>query len=145
RRRRPAPRRGVWLAVLLLVGVAIGAAVVAWLAHSGWSIQVRPQFPRSTPESSRVHESSQFNYRFALPGEPWQSDDATRVAIKANLLVLRRSNPDAWVALAAREYKGRMPRDGENVEEAVRRLRGYFNESLEYESAGDAQLADRPA
>src|SRR5207245_435318 len=50
-----------------------------------------------------------------------------------------------WLALAAQDYKRRTPGDSEVIEEAVRRLRNHFKQSLEYESAGNDELADRPA
>ncbi len=138
-------RRGVWLTLLavLVLGGAIG--VGWWQFHSGAPIlPVLSGTGGQTPTGS-VHESSQFNYRFSLPPAPWQQVQDTRVAVKANLLAMRRTNPDAWMALAAQDYKDRTPRDAEVIDEIIRRLRGHFQESLEYEPAGDAELAGRPA
>jgi hypothetical protein len=96
------------------------------------------------PPPVPAHESRDFNYRLILPQGPWIQDSQVRLQLKANLLAMRRTNPAAWFALAARNYKTRMPRDPEVIEEAVSRLNGYFK-SLEWESGSDGTLAGRRA
>src|SRR5262249_4302630 len=47
-----------------------------------------------------------------------------QIGIKA-LLVLRREEPNSWMAVLAQDYKDRTPQDAELVEEGVRRLREF--------------------
>src|SRR5438445_3326802 len=146
RRRMPQrSRRGAWLAALIVLVLCSAVGLAIWLYRSKWSIAVSYFGSGDPADTSKTHESTQFNYRFTLPAELWRTDDETRIAVKANLLAMRRSDPDGWLALAAQDYKRRTPGDSEVIEEAVRRLRNHFKQSLEYESAGNDELADRPA
>jgi hypothetical protein len=96
--------------------------------------------PRATP----VHESKEFNYRFTFPNSAWKQDNATRMNAKANLLAMKRSNPNAWFALAGHVYKTSVPEKAQLIDEAVKRLDGYFQE-LEWDPAPDGFLAQRPS
>ena len=96
--------------------------------------------PRATP----VHESKEFNYRFTFPDSAWKQDNATRMNAKANLLAMKRSNPNAWFGLAGHAYKTSAPEKTQVIDEAVKRLEGYFQE-LEWDPAPDGFLAQRPA
>jgi hypothetical protein len=98
---------------------------------------------KSAPPVS-AHESQEFNYRLVIPKSPWTQDNEVRLQLKANVLVMRRTEPTAWFALAARDYKTRVPRDSEVLEEAVSRLSGYFK-NLEWEQAAGDTLAGRKA
>lgn len=91
-----------------------------------------------------TYVSRDFNYRFALPGPPWRSDAALKVAVKANSVALVRTDPDVWFALAAKDYKQTNPDAGQLTDEILRRLGGYFK-NFEWESKGQVSLAGRPA
>jgi hypothetical protein len=80
----------------------------------------------------------------AQPGGEWKEDKAVKIGVNANLLALRRTDPNVWLTLTAQDYETRMPRDAEIVDEAVRRLQGYFK-NLEWELKPDDQMADQRA
>ena len=55
--------------------------------------------------------------QFNLKAEPfpagWHEDSAARRAVDANILGRKRSNPDGWVAVSAKDWGDRQPRAGE--------------------------------
>jgi hypothetical protein len=122
---------------LLLAGVAAGG-YVAW----PW---LRQQFHRdeAARPKGQEHVSREFNYRFVIP-PGWESDSSLKAPLRANCLTLRRTNPNAWLALAAQDYKTNNPRDATVRYQAVERLDGYFK-NLEYDAKPDTQLDGRPA
>ncbi len=98
-----------------------------------------------------VHESGGFgpayrspglNFTFALPGGWSQEKEGPRTF--PAMLVMRREEPNAWLALHAQDYKDRMPRDDEMLREAVARIRKHFN-GLEWEQRDEASLAEHGA
>lgn len=139
--------------VVLLVLAAIGAGVYHFLpqdmreeglARLQQLLNRPPSAPPPTAEerplTGRVREVPQFNYRMQLPDEPWRGDETTKTALKAHL-AMQRINPAAWLAVTAHDFsKTGTPRDAEMVDEAVRRLRGYFPNTLNYEVKDDLQL-----
>jgi hypothetical protein len=58
---------------------------------------------------------------------------------------MRRSNPEAWLALLARDYRTRTPRPEELREETIRRLQAHFTEQLQTESKDEELLAGHRA
>src|SRR4029077_20096042 len=83
------------------------------------------------------------NLQFIEPASPWEEEEGpARASFKA-ALVLRRTNPSAWMVLFAKDYKDHLPADAELRDEAIRRLGSYFNkENLEWEQEVDSSLAD---
>jgi hypothetical protein len=62
----------------------------------------------------------------------------------ATLLTMRRTDPNGWLALAARDYKTRTPRDAEVIDETVGQL-GEFFKNFEWSLKEDGELAGRRA
>ncbi|HEV3204291.1 MAG TPA: hypothetical protein VGY77_07910 [Gemmataceae bacterium] len=125
------------------MAVLVVAAVVAYFAIYGFPVLEKPG-GKEPPKAPPIHESKEFNYRFVFPESAWKQDNQTRVNVKANLLAVKRSNPNAWFTLAARDFKSRTPDKQEVIDEAVKRLEGYFQE-LEWDPAPDGFLAQRSA
>jgi len=133
-----------WGAILVggVVITVVAAPVVYFIVYGFPSLE-KPggkEPPRATP----VHESKEFNYRFTFPDSAWKQDNPTRMNVKANLLAMKRSNPNGWFALAGHVYKNSAPQKNEVIAEAVKRLEGYFQE-LEWDPAPDGFLAQRAA
>jgi hypothetical protein len=138
RQRRP------WGTILLVVsGLMLLAGLALYFAIKGFPV-LEPPGGHEAPSAPPVHESQEFNYRFVLPETSWKQDNQVRLKIKANLLAMHRTNPDAWFALAARDFKTRAPDKNEVTKEAVKRLEGCFQE-LEWDPAPDNSLAGQPA
>jgi hypothetical protein len=118
-------------AVLLVAAAALGIGGVWWLVgqlHEGTAMSTGP-----------AQIAAPLNYRFTFPEAPWERDATTQQRFRA-FLAMRRTDPNAWLALAARDYRTRTPRDGEVLDEAVRRLEGYFSD-VEWQQTEDGQLA----
>jgi hypothetical protein len=124
-------------------GLMLLAALATYFAIKGFPV-LEPPGGHEAPTASPSHESQEFNYRFVFPDSAWKQDNQTRVHVKANLLAMRRTNPDAWFALAARDFKSHTPDKTEVTEEAVKRLGGYFQQ-LEWDPAPDSSLSDQTA
>jgi hypothetical protein len=98
------------------------------------------------PSEPGAFVSEPFNFRYATPPAPWIQDNVTRPAGKLVTVALRRSKPTAYVAVVARDHsKGRVPRDAEIVDDTVRRLQLFFNDTLDYEQLPDGKLAGQRA
>jgi hypothetical protein len=138
------------------VAFAVLAALVAFGAYAARSGLFRKSIDRSSEwlenavaeadsgANGPAYVSRDFNYRFVFPGPEWRKDDFLKVAVKANSLALARSAPDAWMALATKDYKTTDPDVGQLTDEAVQRLAGYF-ETLEFEAKGDGDLGGHKA
>jgi hypothetical protein len=125
------------LAVILIL------AVVIYFAINGFPVLEKPGGKERAATTS-IHESKEFKYRFTFPKSGWKQDNDTRLHLKANCLAMKRSNPQAWFALAARDFKNHAPNKEEVTKEAVNRLEGYFKE-VEWDPAPDGFLAEKPA
>jgi hypothetical protein len=133
-----------WGTILVAVTVIILiAAPVVYFSLYGFPSLEKPG-GKEPPRSAPVHESKEFNYRFAFPDSAWKQDNPTRMNVKANLLAMKRGNPNAWFALAGQIYKTAVPNKDQAIREAVKRLEGHF-EGLEWDPAPDGFLAQRPA
>jgi hypothetical protein len=122
---------------LLIAGLAV------YFAIEGFPV-LEPPGGHPTHTALPSHESRQFNYRFVFPDAAWKQDNQARVHVKANLLAMRRTDPDAWFALAARDFKTRTPSKTEVIDEAVKRLEGHLRQ-FEWDPAPDGSLAGLPA
>ena len=76
----------------------------------------------------------------------WQLDNGLRTGLKA-VLALRRSDAgDAWLAVGAKDYGTRKPRDAELVLEGKEHLENFFGETLELaEKTEGAEIAGQTA
>jgi hypothetical protein len=145
---RPRRHSGFPWVVTLLV-LILGGGAIAGLAYyvmteqggvarpTGQTLAVETVLPKS-------HESQLFNYSYTFPAAPWRMDNDTKQAIQSNLFAIRRTEPNAWLALWAKDYKAYAPRDGQLFDEVYGRLLKYFTD-LEYEQQPDAQFAGQRA
>lgn len=142
--RRPKRSWGKTIVTALFVLLAIGGAggSVWWLVKKG--VPLLPNIDLvEGGGGSGGHTSKEFNYRLTYPPAPWERDDRTGIDFRANL-AFRRTNPTAWFALIARDYKTRTPRDSEIQEQGVRLLEDFF-EDVGRDSAPQTTLAGQPA
>src|SRR5260370_35870810 len=117
-----------WGAILVggVVITVVAAPVVYFIVYGFPSLE-KPggkEPPRATP----VHESKEFNYRFTFPDSAWKQDNPTRMNVKANLLAMRRSNPNAWFGLAGHAYKTSTPEKTQAIGEAGKSFLSHFQE-----------------
>jgi serine/threonine protein kinase len=132
---RTAPHRWPVLALIFSLLLAVGLLSLA--------LFLRP-FDKGTPRdawkpgnhsaSDGPYEFPRQNVRLQVENPSWKEEAGIKHAqtgIKA-VLVLRREEPNSWLALLAQDYKDRTPQDGELVDEGVRRLREFFD-GFEYE------------
>jgi len=147
---RKSPSASKWRIVLLvLVGVGVLAGGVV-LAVNG--LPWRQEQSEEVRDNRPAHESKALNYRFVLPAKPWTVDRPTQLGFKAQL-ALRRTDPNAWLVIVAKDYKNRTPRESDLVDEAIRLLRTTtlpsagkpLFQNLEWERKPDSQLAGKPA
>jgi hypothetical protein len=131
------------LAILVAVVAGFVSAVLYWWlgGSPGW---LSAGGGKSPPPTGSALELPAYNLRVVLP-ENWVQDRGEAHENLRALLVLRRSRPQAWLAVLARDYRDRTPREDELREETLRRLQGYFTEHLQTESREEAELAGRPA
>ena len=137
-RRRRARGWGKY-AVLALVLAGIAGLVVFIVSQLPEQEQEQATGPPGQKVQLPLH-----NCQFIVPPAPWAQDISLRVPTGANLLTLRRRDPNAWLALAAKDYKTRTPRDAEVIDEGVRRLEGYFR-NFQWEQKGDVDMAGQRA
>jgi hypothetical protein len=123
------------LAAIVFVGGSTAVFIAVW-----WGMANDKML------GGQVFEFPQLNCRYAIPDEPWQPESGIKQHFKTAVLIMRRSSPDAWLAILVKDYKDRIPQDSEVREEALRRLVGYFSkEHLEWERSGEGILAGLPA
>lgn len=131
----------------MMIALGLGILVVGGVGFALWKmggtgIPVGGK-PTRPPGSLGRHVSDKFNYSYDFPPLPWKMDGETKIAIGSNLFVIRRTGPDAWMTLMAKEYPT-TPRDGQMFDEFYRRMEKYFTD-LEYEQHPDGQLAGQRA
>lgn len=77
-------------------------------------------------------------FRLALERGKWRLDDGIKSGLKA-IIAVQRSEPDAWLAVAAKDYGTQKPRKAELIKEAKDRLENHFGETLELGEKADDQ------
>jgi hypothetical protein len=144
--RRPRKRWPVWVRAALWCAIGVVGLVLVLQGIPWMRSTVIPWFSRQyaagNPDLGQTFFKA--NCRYTFPGGKWKLDDKVRMFGVAQLLALRRTEPNAWIVLAARDYEKRAPRDGEMVEEAVNRLGSYF-QGLEWELRPDEDWAGQRA
>jgi hypothetical protein len=130
--------------VVWLVVCAILATIVYWLLNKAipeWS-----ELWRDDPGGASLppYQSTALNCKFAHPGKSWKTEESAKCFGYPSLLGMRRTEPNAWLTLAAKDYKTTMPRDAELFDEAIRRLTDYF-QHLEWNQKPDDKLAEQRA
>lgn len=87
----------------------------------------------------------QHNLSFEVPGAPWARDEDTRARLGSPfVLAFKRTEPDAFIAIGARDFSTREPRIGEMKEALNRVLDRTFDELNRYQIA-DAKFLGQPA
>ncbi len=106
---------------------------------------MRPLQPRGRDRGDPTRAASLFNCRFVLPEAPWKRDKDIELKFHVNL-GLRSPERNNCMGLYFKDYKTRLPSEAEKVDEALGKLRSYF-QGLEWEvkSNEKAQLGGRPA
>jgi hypothetical protein len=85
-------------------------------------------------------------FKILAPKNVWQLDANLRAGLKAVLALRRSDASDAWLAVGAKDYGTRKPRDAELVKEGKEHLENYFGETLELaEKTDTAELAGQTA
>lgn len=129
RTRRPPPKSGRWRLAALL---AILGVVILGLGVAVWVVLWAKHFQRMEQVSDDpIHAASQFNFRFAPPGKPWKRDTNIELKLHVNL-GMRSSERNNCMGLYFKDYKTRLPGEPEMVDEALGKLRLYF-QGLEWE------------
>jgi hypothetical protein len=105
--------------VVIVLGGTAGLAVYL----------VREYVPLEDEEQK--HQRSQGNFAFKPP-KGWKEDMDLRLKMRVHL-AMTRPNPKAHMALFYRDFKTRLPSDGELVDIAARKLFAYFRK-MEYEN-----------
>jgi len=126
---------GILVTVLWVAGfcVVLGG-IVAMLAMRG----------RSKIDNPTDAADQTFNIKVEPFPQPWESDAAAQKPVDGNVLGRKRTNPDAWIAVAARDWKDREPRTSELEEMMRTRLKDAFG-SLEVEPIEGETWAGHPA
>jgi hypothetical protein len=132
---RDAPKSNVWLTV-----GAVGAFVLVLVAILV-GLNSRGRLPGG---DTQEQTDQKVNVRVDPFPPGWEEDAAVRRPMDANVIGRKRSNPDGFVAVVARDWEDRQPRTGE-LEELLRtRLRGGLS-TLEVEPVEGQTWADQPA
>jgi len=84
-----------------------------------------------------------YNFRFRAPDSPWTPDQDVKLGMKVEF-AYRRTAPNRWLALVAKDYKDRSPRDSDLHDEIIPRLRAYFKD-MEYGTPRNLEFAGKPA
>jgi hypothetical protein len=122
--------------VPVAVGIVAVVGIVAAVLLSGG---------KPKPGRTDVITSDTLNFSFTPPGPPWLPDEEMKTnRLGVNVAAFRRSDPDAWVAMAAKDFGGRNPRKIELDLFLDDRLRRVFD-NLKLEDKGEATWAGRPA
>jgi hypothetical protein len=135
--RRPAQRQrssvqNVAIYGVVLVAVAAAAFGAVWvLKHTG------------SDEDATGKITSAFNFEYVYPSQEWKQDKKVRTALGANF-VLARTEPNAWLAVFAHDYRTRSPRYSELQEQLMKWLDRYLR-GLEYMPLPEDKLDGEPA
>jgi hypothetical protein len=90
-------------------------------------------------------EDARFSFRLTVPKRDWKESEDARAGLNA-FVALTRSDPEVWLAVAAKDFAGRQAGPGEMQENAVDRLKAYFQAGVECElRPGMEELAGQPA
>jgi hypothetical protein len=143
-----APGRGrrkhgsrTWVRWLMLgAGLAVAAGLVVVFLQ--FQEQLTPKDAQTGPadkftgEITNLSNKKEKVFRIVVPRSMWKLDNNVRAGLKA-VLALQRSDPEAWVALAAKDFGTRSPRAAELAKEGIERLKGHFGDTLELAEKAD--------
>jgi len=140
-------RRPRWLRISIWSGFFLVLAILGLVSAPWIKGTAFPRFMElfgSGTQNGPAHTFAESNCQFRYPGKPWQPDNSQRFFGAAHLALFTRADPNAWMALSARDYQTRTPRAGELVDETVVRLNSQFK-NLEWELKPDEELAGHSA
>jgi hypothetical protein len=135
-----------FVALAVLIFGVLGVVIVTALGitgnlppplDSGWAFL----FSRVGKELGQDYRK--YNFRYRAPDSPWTADQDLKLAMKVEF-AYRRSSPNRWLALVAKDYKDRSPRDSDLHDEIIPRLRAYFKD-MEYGAPRNLEFAGKPA
>jgi hypothetical protein len=124
------------LAVIVVTGLGIAGQLPEPLSKC-WN------FLFAGGSSGPTYDSTRLNFSYRTPDRPWVKDPDVKSGLKADF-AMRRPSPNRWLAIVAKDYKDRNPRDSDLIDEVANRLRGYFQD-MEYSQPVDAQMAGKKA
>jgi hypothetical protein len=104
-------------------GIVVGILAITWLGH------FRQQGSDGGGPDGAV---TGYNCRFKLPPPEWKPDQQAQFSLGVNL-ALSRQSPSNHFGLFWKDYKDRMPPDGELLDEALRHLRKHLGEAVQWE------------
>lgn len=141
---RARPRRQTSLAKKLIIGavfllIAAGAILgVVFLRDKGPGENNEPAGSGQgfKGEIRNAKNAMELVFRLAVPKSSWRQEPSISGGLKA-IMALQRSEPDVWLAVAAKDYGTRKPRKAELVKEAKERLENHFGETLEWQEKPD--------
>ncbi len=131
-RRRRGLRRTL-VALAAFAATAGGAALGCW-----WLSRL------ATPVGVEAPGRAEGSFVLPNPGEGWAKDPGTQLRMQVQT-AYARSRPAAQVAFLAHDYRTRLPREGEMIEEALAKLRNQFKRVEWERTPGEAALGGRPA
>jgi hypothetical protein len=120
----------------------VGAAMLLCLSIAGLLLRERLMAGRISDNGGSFANLPKLNCRFRLP-QGWSQDQGVERELGASF-AMRRSDPNAWFAVAVRDYKDRNPRSDELQQEAVNRLKKLFK-GVEQEMRDEERFAGQPA
>jgi hypothetical protein len=135
-----------FVALAVLIFGVLGVVIITALGitgnlppplDSGWAFL----FSRVGKEPGQDYRK--YNFRYRAPDSPWTADQDLKLAMKVEF-AYRRSSPNRWLALVAKDYKDRSPRDSDLHDEIIPRLRAYFKD-MEYGTPCNLEFAGKPA
>jgi len=129
--------RGTIMAISAIILVGVGLAVLGWK----WRVYFNK---KDKADEDPIRAASLNNFRFVYPASPWKRDRDIELKLHVNL-GMRSPERNNCMGLFFKDYKTRLPGEAEMVDEALGKLRSYF-QSLEWELKSEkVQLAGRPA
>jgi hypothetical protein len=135
RRESPKRRNARRVATLLLIALAAGGVLA-----TGYKWFYSAKLGDAAGGSERMEGA----YQFVPPGKDWKKDTDLRLRMQVGG-AWRRSRDAAAMAFLARDYKTRLPGEGELIGDALARLRLQFKRVDWERSPVEALLGGQPA
>jgi hypothetical protein len=127
--------------------IARGLAAALGLALLAWGGMWLAHFLKMGPgEEDAGRVASVYNSRLNWPGNPWTRDKHIQARLHVHI-GMTSAEHNSCLGLAFKDYKDRRPSDAEMLDEALAKLRAYF-QGLEWELKpidDNAELAGQPA
>jgi hypothetical protein len=136
-RQAPPSNIGKLYTVLL---VASGAVTMSLLGLWWYNL-----LPGMASGRAQTYHGKKYNFNLVVPQGPWKEDDSVRKSLDARVALVR-TDPLVWLAVLVKDYRTSKPRDAELNQEAIKRLRQHFKDSVELgEDTQEVEVAGKPA